>query len=198
MSCLLVWWWGCTGGYRKPLKASALRIDSSHSFCCWQKYAQLLETCLPLKIPATCETVSHRQCHWRSDVRKEQMKNAKFKYPDFWVSSYKSPVIPSFNTCLKQVPNIYLSVGQSLLFPFLFSIKKKKKSVCCAEIIQAGIDLRFGKSEQNTSVLLPVSLHWFTKELKTPVELCVDWVLYNNDKGAEIRLEEIFPIKMQD
>lgn len=70
----------------------------------------------------------------------------------------------------------------------------------CAEIIQASIDLRFGKSEQNTSVLLPVSLHWFKKELKSSVELfsSVDWILYNNDKGAEIRLEEIFPMKMQD
>lgn len=68
----------------------------------------------------------------------------------------------------------------------------------CAEIIQAGIDLRFGKSEQRTSVLPPVSLHWFKMELKISVELQVDWVLYNNDKGAEIRLEEIFPMKMQD
>lgn len=37
-----------------------LRIDLGHSFCCWHKYAQLLQTCLSLKILITYETVSLR------------------------------------------------------------------------------------------------------------------------------------------
>lgn len=185
MNCLVFLWWGCLSIcnpvesawqccqtwvqiYRKPLKGSVLRIDLSHSFCCCHKYAHLLQTCLSFKIPTTYETVSHRVAEVHSSAigdfrfqisinNKPQMLNLNIQTLEmFGFSSHKSLLILSFSICLKQVPTISSPFAQSLLLPFF--LQYKKNLYIGQKLSRLPLYLRFGKSEQDTSVLLPVSL----------------------------------------
>lgn len=222
MNCLVfLWWgglsicnpvesaWGCCQTWlqmsRKPRKGSALRIDLSHSFCCWHKYAQLLQTWLSLKIPTTYETVSHRVAEvYNSAIggqisvrNKTKMLNLNIQTLEaFGFSALKYRVVLSFNTCLKQVPAISPPFAKSLLFPFLLQYKK----ICILGRNYPGSHCTWGLGNLNRALQFYSLSHYtdLKKNLKLLFELEVDWILYNNDKGAEIRLEQIFPMKMQD
>lgn len=74
----------------------------------------------------------------------------------FGFSSHKSLLILSFSICLKQVPTISSPFAQSLLLPFF--LQYKKNLYIGQKLSRLPLYLRFGKSEQDTSVLLPVSL----------------------------------------